>query len=55
MENYRGITVSATFGKLSEYTVLNKMKYGQLDLQFGFTKGLLLKKRVCSLGANSFL
>ena len=31
MENYRGITVSATFGKLFEYTVLNKMNYEQSD------------------------
>ena len=40
MENYRGITVSATFGKLFDYTVLNKMNYEQSDQQFGFTKGL---------------
>ena len=40
MENYRGITVSATFGKLFEYSVLNKMKIEQSEHQFGFTKGL---------------
>ena len=40
MGNYRGITVSATFGKLFEYTVLNKMNIVQSDHQFGFTKGL---------------
>ena len=34
------ITVSATFGKSFEYTVLNKMNYEQSDQQFGFTKGL---------------
>ncbi|XP_053376405.1 uncharacterized protein LOC128547494 [Mercenaria mercenaria] len=27
MENYRGITVSSVFGKLFEYTVLNKLKF----------------------------
>ena len=31
MENYRGITVSATFGKLFEYTVLNQMNYEQSE------------------------
>ena len=40
MENYRGITVLATFGKLFEYTVLNKINYVQSDQQLGFTKGL---------------
>ena len=40
IENYRGITVSATFGKLFEYTIRNKMKYDQSNLQFGFTKVL---------------
>ena len=39
MGNYRRITVSAAFGKLLEYTVLNKMKYDPSDLQFGFNKG----------------
>ena len=32
--------VSATFGKLFEYSVLNKMKIEQSEHQFGFTKGL---------------
>ena len=37
MENYRGSTVSATFGKLFEYSVLNKMKIEQSEHQFGLT------------------
>ena len=40
MENYRGITVSATLGKLFEYSLLNKLDIEQSDYQFGFTKGL---------------
>ena len=40
MGNYRGITVSATFGKLFEYTVLNKLNIEQSGHQFRFTKGL---------------
>ena len=40
MENYRGITVSSTFGKLFEYSILSKMNLKQSDHQFGFTSGL---------------
>ena len=32
--------MSATFGKLFEYTILNKMNIVQSGHQFGFTKGL---------------
>ena len=37
LENYRGITVTATFGKLFEYALLDK--FAQSELQFGFTEG----------------
>ncbi|MCW4346819.1 MAG: reverse transcriptase family protein [Candidatus Thiodiazotropha endolucinida] len=40
LENYRGITVTSTFGKLFEYTLLSKLDYTQSDMQFGFTEGL---------------
>ena len=40
MENYRGITVSGSFSKLFEYTVLNKLDLDQSSQQFGFTEGL---------------
>ena len=40
LENYRGITVTATFGKLFEYALLDKLKFAQSELQFGFTEGL---------------
>lgn len=40
LENYRGITVTAIFGKLFEYSLLEKLELSQSDLQFGFTEGL---------------
>ena len=40
MGNYRGITVSSTFGKLFEYSLLSKLNLPQSDHQFGFTSGL---------------
>lgn len=40
LENYRGITVTAIFGKLFEYSLLEKLELAQSDLQFGFTEGL---------------
>ena len=40
LENYRGITVTAIFGKLFEYSLLAKLELSQSDLQFGFTEGL---------------
>ena len=40
MGNYRGITVSSTFGKLFEYSILGKLNLYQSDPQFGFTSGL---------------
>ena len=38
--NYRGITVTAIFGKLFEYALLHKLSIAQSELQFGFTEGL---------------
>ena len=40
MGNYIGITVSSTFGKLFEYSILGKLNLNQSDQQFGFTSGL---------------
>ena len=40
LENYRGITVRAIFGKLFEYTLLDKLEFAQSELQFDFTEGL---------------
>ena len=40
LENYRGITVTAIFGKLFEYALLHKLSIAQSELQFGFTEGL---------------
>ena len=40
MGNYRGITVSSTFGKLFEYSILGKLNLHQSDQQFGFTSRL---------------
>ena len=40
MGNYRGITVSSTFRKLFEYSLLSKLNLPQSDHQFGFTSGL---------------
>ena len=40
MGNYRGITVSSTFGKLFEYSILDKLNLHQSDQEFGFTSGL---------------
>ena len=40
LENYRGITVTAIFGKLFEYALLHKLRIAQSELQFGFTEGL---------------
>ena len=40
LENYRGITVTAIFGKLFEYALLDKLHIAQSELQFGFTEGL---------------
>ena len=40
LENYRGITATAIFGKLFEYSLLAKLELSQSDLQFGFTEGL---------------
>ena len=40
MENYRGITVTAIFGKVFEYALLEKLHIAQSEMQFGFTEGL---------------
>ena len=56
LENYRGITVTATFGKLFEYALLDKLKFAQSELQFGFTEGLspaMAGLLVCEAKADS--
>ena len=40
LENYRVITVTAIFGKLFEYALLDKLHIAQSELWFGFTEGL---------------
>ena len=40
MGNYTGITVSSTFGKLFEYSILGKLNLHQSDQQFELTSGL---------------
>ena len=40
LENYRGITVTAIFGKVFEYALLEKLHIAQSEMQFGFTEGL---------------
>ena len=40
LENYRGITVTAIFGKIFEYALLEKLHIAQSEMQFGFTEGL---------------
>ena len=40
LENYRGRTVSGSFSKLFEYTLLCKLNPDQSCQQFGFTEGL---------------
>ena len=42
MDNYRGITVTPTFSKIFETTILPLLKqdFNQSSLQFGFTEGL---------------
>ena len=40
LENFRGITVTAIFGKLFEYTLLDKLEFDQSELPFSFTEGL---------------
>ncbi|MCG8033679.1 MAG: endonuclease/exonuclease/phosphatase family protein [Candidatus Thiodiazotropha taylori] len=45
LDNYRGITVTATLGKIFEYALLNKllesgMNSNQSELQIGFSEGL---------------
>ena len=40
LENYRGITVTAIFGKVFEYALLEILHITQSEMQFGFTEGL---------------
>ena len=40
LENYREITVTAIFGKVFEYALLEKLHIAQSEMQFGFTEGL---------------
>ena len=40
LENYKGITVTAIFGKIFEYALLEKLHIAQSEMQFGFTEGL---------------